>query len=73
MPKENENDYDTIKREAQFKADKHGLYYRIEKSMFGEWVCHAVPWPKNQHGRDLVGELVSPSTYVESHYARPWL
>ena len=62
--------YDTTKREAQGNANKMGVYYRIRKDHFGDYYAGMVPWPRNQYGSDLEGELGQPDKWVEEHHVR---
>lgn len=57
------DNYAQVKRDAQVRADAEGFHFRIVKDFFGQYAATAVPRPGMQFGRDLEGELVSPTTW----------
>ena len=58
---EKADNYTQVKRDAQELADKSGLHLRIVEDFFGQYASTLVPAPKLQCGRDLEGELISPT------------
>lgn len=62
--------YSEAKKEAQDNANKMGVYYRIRKEYLGGYHAKMVPWPRNQYGSDLEGELVQPDKWIEEHHVR---
>lgn len=58
-------DYDKARELAQKSADSTGLLLRLKARDFGSYKGYTwgfVPEPKNQYGRDLEGELITPAT-----------
>jgi hypothetical protein len=69
-PMNKPQEYEKLRTAAQARADKFGLYFRLEwNEPFGYWHLKSVPWPKNQYGSDCAGELIQPSCYFEGHWS----